>query len=292
MNATLARLLGLLGLASLGEGLFILFRVVPHESPLLGAGLAAVGALLLRFTPLPRVARLPRWPLVVGGLSAALFVVAWNVARGMPWVAPKIAIVVFGIAIAAASALVRIPRVANVVAWSIPLVGAPLTVWGLQAISAATVSGMTPMELFIEHALLAPMSAALALLGYHPETIGQRIQFDTQQGGRMTLLVGVACSGLQAMGLFGGILLVYVLADKPGFRRGLLWCTIGLLGVYVVNVVRLVSLALVGSAYGTDALEWAHANLGWVFFVAWSGLFAWMAMGRMRRAPRAAPTMA
>lgn len=286
MNTTLARLLALLGLASLGQGLFILLRVVPHESPLLGAGLAALGALLLRFTPLPRVSRLPRWPLVAGGLAAAAVVVAWNAARGMPWVAPKVAIVAFGVALAAAAPLVRIPRVANVVAWSIPLVGAPLVVWGLQALSAATIAGMTPMELFIEHALLAPMSAALALLGYHPETFGQRIQFDTQQGGRMTLLVGVACSGLQAMGLFGGILLVYVLADRPGLHRGLLWSAVGLLGVYVVNVVRLVSLAVVGSAYGSDALEWAHANLGWMFFVAWSGLFAWLAMGRPKRATR------
>jgi hypothetical protein len=185
MNKTLARLLALLGLASLGQGLFILLRVVPHESPLLGAGLAALGALLLRFTPLPRVPRLPQWPLVAGGLAAAAVVVAWNVARGMPWVAPKIAIVAVGVALAAAAPLVRIPRVANVVAWSIPLVGAPLVVWGLQALSAATIAGMTPMELFIEHALLAPMSGALALLGYHPETFGQRIQFDTQQGGRI-----------------------------------------------------------------------------------------------------------
>lgn len=290
MNPTLARLLGLLGLASLGEGLFILFRVVPHESPLLGAGLAAVGALLLRFTPLPRISRLPRWPLVVGGLAAAGVVVAWNVLRGMPWIAPKVAIVAFGLALAAAAPLVSRPRVANVVAWSIPLVGAPLVVWGLQALSAATVAGMTPMELFIEHGLLAPMSTALALLGYHPETFGQRIRFDTQQGGRMTLLVGVACSGLQAMGLFGGILLVYVLADKPGFRRGLLWCAIGLFGVYAVNVARLVSLAVVGSAYGDDALQWAHANLGWMFFVAWSGLFAWMAMRPRRRAAPGTPS--
>ncbi|HET6404003.1 MAG TPA: exosortase/archaeosortase family protein [Candidatus Thermoplasmatota archaeon] len=283
MNPTLARLLGLLGLASLGEGLFILFRVVPHESPLLGAALAALGAILLYFTPLPRIERLPSWPLVVGGLAAAGVVVAWNVVRGMPWVAPKVAIVAFGLALAVAAPLVSRPRVANVVAWSIPLVGAPLVVWGLQALSAATIAGMTPMELFIEHALLTPMSAALAFLGYNPETFGQRIRFDTQQGGRMTLLVGVACSGLQAMGLFGGILLVYVLAEKPGFGRGLLWCTIGLVGVYVVNVLRLVSLAIVGSAYGSDALEWAHANLGWMFFVGWSGLFAWMAMGSTRR---------
>lgn len=294
MNATLARLLALLGLASLGQGLFILLRVVPHESPLLGAGLAALGAILLCFTPLPRISRIPAWPLIVAGLGIATGVVAWNVSRGMSWVPPKIALVAFGLVLAAAAPLVRHPklgsRASTVVAWGIPLVGGPLVVWGLQALSAATIAGMTPMELFIEHGLLRPMAASLALLGYHPATFGQRIVFDTQDGGRMTLLVGVACSGLQAMGLFGGILLVYVLADKPGFGRGLLWCAIGLTGVYVVNVIRLVSLALVGSAWGGDALQWAHANLGWMFFVAWSGLFAWMAMGRPRRTRSARAT--
>lgn len=283
MNATLGRLLALLGLAGLGQGLFILFRIVPHESPWLGAFLAAAGALLLWRVPLPRIEILPQWPLVVGGLAAAATVVAWNVSRGTSWVAPKVAIVAFGLILAAVAPLVRKPNVANVVAWSIPLIGAPLVVWGLQALSAATIAGMTPMEMFLRHALLTPMATALAWMGYHPRTVGQHIMFDTQQGGRMTLEVGVACSGLQAMALFGGILVAYIIAEKPGWRRGALWCAIGLFGVYVVNVIRLVSLAVVGSAYGSDALEWAHANLGWMFFVAWSGLFAWLAMGRPRR---------
>lgn len=294
MNATLGRLLALLGLAGLGQGLFILFRIVPHESPWLGVLLAAAGALLLWRVPLPRIESLPRWPLLVGGIAASTTVVAWNVARGASWVAPKVAIVTFGLVIAMVAPLVRRPHVANIVAWSIPLIGAPLMVWGLQALSAATIAGMTPMEMFLRHALLAPMATALAWMGFHPWTYGQHIVFDTQQGGRMTLEVGVACSGLQAMALFGGILVAYILAEKPGWRRGVLWCAIGLFGVYVVNVVRLVSLAVVGSAYGSDALEWAHANLGWMFFVAWSGLFAWFAMGRPRErrgSEKARPSM-
>jgi len=293
VNATLARTLALLGLASLGQGLFILFRVVPHESWLLGAGLAALGALLLFLAPLPRVERLPAWPLVVGGLALALGVVAYNLARGATFVAPKIALVAFGVLLAAAAPFVRRPGVANAVAWSVPLVGAPLAVWAAQALLKATFAGMTPMELFIEHALLAPMAATLAFLGYHPFVDGQYITFDRQQGGSMRLLVGVACSGLQAMGLFGGILLVYVIAEKPGWARGLLWSIIGLFGVYAVNVIRLVSLAVIGSAWGSRALEVAHANFGWLFFVAWTGIFAWLAMARPRakRARQAPPAV-
>lgn len=287
MNKTLARALALLGLASLGQGLFILFRVVPHESPLLGALLAALGAALLFACPLPRVERVARWPLVVGGLSVALGVVAYNLSQGATFVAPKVAIIVFGLLLAACAPFATRPRVAHAVAWSLPLVGAPLAVWAFQAAAKSSFAGFTPMELFIQHALLAPMAASLALLGYHPSVEGQFITFDTADGGTMRLLVGVACSGIQAMGLFGGILVVYVLAERPTLRRGLAWCAVGLLGVYAVNVLRLVTLAVVGSAWGSEALQRAHAEAGWVFFVAWTGVFAWLAMGRTKRSPRA-----
>lgn len=288
MDKVLARTLGLLGLASLGQGLFILFRVVPHESPLLGAALAALGALLLVFAPLPRVDRLPQWPLVAAGLGVAGFVLAYNLARGATFVAPKVALIAFGLLLAVGAPLAKRRRVANALAWAIPLVGAPLVVWGAQALAKSSFAGATPMEIFIEHALIAPMASILATMGYHPSVSGQHVSFDTADGGRMRLLVGVACSGIQAMGMFGGILLVYVLAERPPWARGLLWSVIGLAGVYAVNVVRLVWLALIGSAWGSDALDWAHANLGWAFFVAWTGIFAWLTIARprSRRAPK------
>jgi len=58
MRHSLARVRGLVGLLTLGEGLFISLRVVPHESILLGLGLVAAGALLLWRADLPRVSRL------------------------------------------------------------------------------------------------------------------------------------------------------------------------------------------------------------------------------------------
>jgi exosortase/archaeosortase family protein len=277
------RIVALLGLAALGEGLFILMRVVPHESVWLGAALALGGGIAVAIAPLPRIERLPGWPLAVGGALVVVGLLAYDAVRRAPLDPPKVAILVFGAALVAASPFVHRRSVASSVAWSLPLVGAPLAVWASQALTKATVAGMTPMELFIRYALLAPMAGALTLLGRHPSINGQVITYATPRG-PFALEVGVACSGLQAMGLFMGILLVFVLAEKPGWRRGLLWSAIGLGGVYVVNVIRLITLALVGSRWGGDALEWTHANAGWAFFVAWSAMFAWLSMGRAKKA--------
>ena len=79
MTSPLARVRSLLGLATLGEGLFIFLRVVPHESPLLGAALIALGALLLWRAELPRLERAPlSWSWVIGGLAAALGVLVYD----------------------------------------------------------------------------------------------------------------------------------------------------------------------------------------------------------------------
>lgn len=258
---------------------------MPHESVLLGAGLSAAGAVALALAPLPRVRRLPALPVALGGALAALGVLAYDALRHAPLDPPKVGLIALGLALVASSPFLGRPRVANAVAWALALVGAPLAVWATQALAKASVGGMTPMELFIRYALLAPMAAVLAMLGRHPTVAGQVITYQTPHCA-FALEVGVACSGIQAMALFAGVLLVFVVAEKPGWRHGLLWSLVGLAGVYAINVVRLVTLALVGSRWGPAALQWVHANAGWAFFVAWSAAFAWMTMGR--RSARAA----
>ena len=104
----------------------------------------------------------PPGPLAAGGLAVAFGVVAYELTRGASFVPPKLALVAFGLLDAAAAPFVRTPRVANAVAWSIPLVGAPLGVSPLQALSKASFAGATPMEVFIEHALITTMAAILA----------------------------------------------------------------------------------------------------------------------------------
>lgn len=287
MGAPLARARGLVGLTLLGEGLFILFRVVPHETPLLGAALALAGAALLWRADLPRLDRLSptaRAAAAIAGLAAAGGLLAYDAWRRAPLDPPKTAIVALGLATALAAAASRPGRrwSATALAWSAPTAWAPLAVWAAQGAMAATMGGRTLLDGFVAYGLLLPMSAVLALLGRSPTVAGQVITYSTPRG-PLALQVGVACSGLQAMALFGGVVALYLLLERPPPRVAAVWSTVGLLGVYVVNVVRLVTLALVGYRWGSDALETAHANAGWLFFVAWAGLFSWMAFGRAAR---------
>lgn len=282
MPNSLAQVRGLVGLLTLGEGLFISLRVVPHESPLLGAALVALGALLLWRAPLPRVERLPRALVGALGALAAVGILAYT-ALGHAWDVPKVAILALGVTTAALASFAHRPRVASGLAWAVPLAWAPLAVWALQG-AAKTMWGSTPLELFLRYGLIAPMALVLSFLGRDPTVSGQVITYQTPHG-PFALEVGVACSGLQAMALFAGIVAVLMLVERPPWRRALAWGAIGIGGVYAVNVIRLVTLALVGSRWGADALQWAHANLGWMFFVLWTAAFA-LVVTRRRALPQ------
>lgn len=285
------------GLSVLGWGFSILLGVAPHEDRVAGAGLAVFGvAMLATARRFPRIERLP--PLVVGGFgfAAAGLVLAYDLWFGASLNLPKVALVVLGVALATSGPWLdaslpvpfrrgaRVP-VATLVSCALPVLGAPLAVWGVQALFESTL-GRTPVEFFLRWALLAPLGGVLELLGLAPLVDGQTLAYATPRG-RMAVNVGAACSGIQAMALFTGVLALFLLVERPRGGRLALWSAIGVLGVYVANLLRLVALTLIGYRWGGDALLQAHAQAGWVVFVAWALLFAWLA-----RTPAPRPTAA
>lgn len=288
-----------IGLAVLGGGLSILVGAAPHEDLLVGIALAGFGLALVATSPsLPAIRRLPALPIGVAGVLLVLLVTGHTAWRHASLDVPKAAIVALGLACAACAPLlardvhVRIPRrgrvpLATLVACLLPVLGAPLLVWGLQALFKGGL-GTTPVELFVRVALLAPLGAFLGLLGLAPVIHGQTISYATPRG-PLSLEVGAACSGVQAMALFAGVLALFLIAERPGGRRLALWSFIGMAGVYLANVLRLAVLALVGYEWGPAALVRTHAEAGWVFFVAWAVLFAYLARRASPRGAQPAP---
>jgi archaeosortase C (PEF-CTERM variant) len=284
-----------LGLALLGWGLSILLGVTPHEDPWVGAGLGVFGLALAASSPrLPEFrGALSPWIVAGAGLAIVAGLLAFNAATGAGLDGPKVAILLVGAGLVACAPFLgrrlRIGRkgrtmtVASMVVGSLAVLGAPLAVWGLQAATKGVV-GTTPIEAFIRFALIAPVGALLRLIGFAPEIEGQTVTYATRDGA-LALEVGAACSGVQAMALFTGVLALFLWTEKPGARRLALWSAIGIAGVYVANLLRLVMLFLVGYQWGGEALVEAHAHAGWIFFVAWAILFARLARGK--RAPRA-----
>lgn len=289
------------GFLVLGWGLSILVGIVPHEDLVVGAGLAVLGAALaLASRRVPDVPSLPSWVTIPLGATMVLGGTAFGALRG--WNAAKLAIISLGALLAGltplGSRVVRMPfggrtRVSTLTASLLPMALGPAAVYAIQGLTGNG-SAASPIEHLLQASLLAPMTMILRAFGWDPVRTGQTIAMTTPHG-PLRLSVGVACSGLQAMSLFGGILGLLLLLERPPPRRAAWLCLVGLAGVYAVNLLRLVLLAVVGYNLGPDALEQAHAQAGWMLFVAWALAFCWIATrkpagGRTAAAaPRAPP---
>jgi exosortase/archaeosortase family protein len=281
------------GLFLLGLGLAVVVGVVPHEDPLVGLAVVALGATLLLVAG--RLPTLPMRPLHLGVAGALLAVaVALSAATGKPFNAVKWTGLGYGLLLAEAAAYAtlwpdrRESRAAlQAGGWSLAVLGAPLLVWGTQALFKLT-AGTTPTEAFVHYGLLVPVAGLVHGMGWDPAMSGQTLAYSTPSG-RIAVDVGAACSGIQAMMLFTAVLALFVWTRRPGNGQLAAWMAIGIAGVYAANLLRLAVLVAVGHEWGLAALMKAHAQAGWLFFAAWALAFSWLATRSVKAPPARAP---
>lgn len=288
MRPALRRLVLLLGLALAGQGLLVVTRVLDHEAPLpVGFALLVVGLAILawsmRTTGLAThaVSQTRARLVLVLGLVASGGVVVYNVARGSTLGAPEVAILAYGVFLVAASR--RLDKLGRIVAYSFPLVLAPLS---LYAMNAAIVGGFgaEPLDWYIRHGLVAPMAGALSIFGIDVTMLDTTVRLGTPRGA-LFLTVGVVCAGLYAGALFLGVFALFAWEQKTRGWRLAAYLALGLFGLHVANVLRLVLLGYVGYRWGGEALQDFHQHAGWVLFLAWAILFWWLVLRRFE-APR------
>jgi archaeosortase C (PEF-CTERM variant) len=293
-----------LGLLLAAYGGLVVAGVLPHDSPLAGALAMALGLLLL----LPYPSRRPRTapalqasPLgasptaahLVAALGVALVasVLLYNAAAASGLSGPEWALVAYGAALAAASRHLhrrvgRLP-VHALVAWSFPLVLAPLAIFALNALLSAG-TGETAASPLIRLMLVHPTAAVLAATGTPTALHGSTILVATARG-TLALEVGLVCAGLYPMVLFGSFLAMHAWTARLPWRRTLALAAGGLGGLWLLNLVRLAALAKVGIAWGAATLQEAHANLGWLLFGLFMALFWAVALRRPRTAAGQGP---
>jgi exosortase/archaeosortase family protein len=84
--------------------------------------------------------------------------------------------------------------------------------------------------------------------------------------------IAYPCSGVESLTVFLSSIIAYFIAKKESnIKRITIGILTGVILLYSLNILRIVTIILVGYSYGTGALHFAHNNLGWIFFV--SGMF-------------------
>lgn len=264
----------LTGLAFAGYGLLVVLRVLAHDALLVGVLALVVGIALLLSTRLPKV-DIRRGGLIAGlGAATVAGVLGYNLVFASSLSPPEWGILAYGAALLGASRYLEAKvgrfQVGTLVAWSFPLLLAPLLLFSLNAVILGPAGGSSESMAapVIHYLLVHPMAAGLNLLGTSASVIGNNIEIETARGS-LVLGVGLVCAGLYPMVLFMGILGLH--AWRAGISRRLfgVYMAIGLVSLYLLNIVRLVLLGKIGEQWGASSLQDAHAHLGWLLF----GLF-------------------
>ena len=96
-----------------------------------------------------------------------------------------------------------------------------------------------------------------------------------------TALIGKPCSGIDSLLLFTSVFtLLMVLDYKRVYKvRAAIAFVIGAIGMFIVNLVRILLLFIVGAYIDPKlAIGLFHTNIGWILFIVYGLFFYWVAL--------------
>ncbi len=135
---------------------------------------------------------------------------------------------------------------------------------------------------YVHYMLAAPFSGILDLIGIPSSSAGNVVTIQFQDGTFNSLAISAYCAGMYSFSIFLSAFISFVLVfERLKPRTLLLVLGLGLLIAYLGNLFRMVIIGVVGYLWGMGALLWAHENVGWVIFLAWSSLFWWYILSRV-----------
>ncbi|UCH87935.1 MAG: archaeosortase/exosortase family protein [Thermoplasmata archaeon] len=96
------------------------------------------------------------------------------------------------------------------------------------------------------------------------------IHYTMANGEMQEVGITESCSGIYTTSIFISAFITYVLVEYQHFnKKVVLILILGVITSYFANILRMTIITGVGYYYGTDALLKAHANAGWLIFLAW-----------------------
>lgn len=116
-------------------------------------------------------------------------------------------------------------------------------------------------------------SSLLDLLGVkHTMPNPTTIYLFTSQGLlRVSFVAG--CIGVYSLIIFSIVIVVTMVETSTTRRTKLFWSLIGLVGVFVLNIIRLLIVITFMYLYGWDFGQRVHEVIGYVLFLSWLGIF-------------------
>ena len=125
---------------------------------------------------------------------------------------------------------------------------------------------------FLENLLAHLVASMLNFFTIGAAANGNLVTVYTREGVRF-LAIDASCTGFKGMLAYGSLAILMILDVKSTYKRKLLCATIGSIGTFLVNILRLLSIFLAVYFFGMDAGLAVHTYLGYGLFIVWVLLF-------------------
>ncbi|MFH1276353.1 MAG: archaeosortase/exosortase family protein [Candidatus Woesearchaeota archaeon] len=103
--------------------------------------------------------------------------------------------------------------------------------------------------------------------------------------GSFNVIIGPPCSGIESLSMFIGLFLLLVVYEQDNLqwkRTTVVFC-LGLIGVYLLNILRVTLILLIGTKYPQFALGLFHSQAGWILFSIFILILLYFAYGWMKK---------
>jgi exosortase/archaeosortase family protein len=116
-------------------------------------------------------------------------------------------------------------------------------------------------------------SLVLNLVGIkHTRPYPDTLYLNTSSGTLLVWFEG-GCIGVYSV-IFFSILVIVTMAETSAPKRTkVLWATIGLAGVFILNIIRLLIVVITMYFYGWDFGQQVHKVIGYILFLSWLAIF-------------------
>jgi exosortase/archaeosortase family protein len=122
---------------------------------------------------------------------------------------------------------------------------------------------------FLENFLAHLMASILNVFGIRASANNNLVALYSRQGNLYYLLVDAPCTGIKGMLAYGSLAILMILDTKSTYKSKLLWTALGIIGTFVVNILRLLSIFLAAYLLELDTAMSIHTYLGYSLFIVW-----------------------
>jgi exosortase len=151
---------------------------------------------------------------------------------------------------------------------SVKLFWVPMT-YGIILLAGYQIELYTPNYVALQNWLAGVMTSTVNAFGIHASVSGEVVQMTLANGSVVFLDVASSCTGLQGILAFGLLSTMALLDLKPRKSRLLPIFSIGFVGAFLINILRLLVVFVTFEFFGESLGDQVHVYFGYLIFIAW-----------------------